>query len=85
MATKAALEWTLDIGPGLINSFRMLRLRHTNRSRKLAMTVNATTRFRMDRRDLRGWHLGIALQQVPSGKGPFSHLPPPERGRVQVQ
>ena len=49
------------------------------------MTVNATTRLRIDRRVLRGWHLGIALQQVPSGNGPFSHLPPPVRGRVQVQ
>jgi hypothetical protein len=51
----------------------------------VAMMVKATTRFRMDRRVLRGWHLGMELQQVPSGRGPFSHLPPPVRGRVHVQ
>jgi hypothetical protein len=37
----------------------------------------------MERRVRRGRHFGIALQQEPSGSGPFSHFPPPDFGRVQ--
>ena len=51
----------------------------------VAMQVKTIARLRSARRVRRGWHFGIALQHVPSGNGPFSHLPPPDFGRVHVQ
>jgi hypothetical protein len=49
------------------------------------MHVKMIARFLRARKVRRGWHWGMALQHVPSGKGPFSHLPPPDFGRVQAQ
>jgi len=48
------------------------------------MLKNHVVRWRMDRKVRRGWHFGIALQHVPSGPGPYSHLPPQDLGRVQT-
>lgn len=54
-----------------------------HKSKTVAMQVKTIARLRSARRVRRGWHLGMALQQVPSGCGPFSHLPPADLGLVQ--
>ena len=73
----------LEIGPGFTKSSRIVRLTPMRSSSTVAMQVKTTASFRMERRVRRGRHFGIALQQEPSGSGPFSHFPPPDFGRVQ--